>query len=72
MAARTGVHSVLVADEDLVRARHLLWSRYRIAIEYGAAAAVAALLAGGYRPDPAERVAVVLCGANTDPTDLAH
>jgi threonine dehydratase len=43
----------------------------RIAVEHGAAAAWAALLTGGYRPQPGERVAVVLCGANTDPSDLA-
>jgi threonine dehydratase len=71
VAARTGVRAVLVNDEDLVRARRLLWARYRIAIEHGAAAALAAVLTGGYRPDPEERVAVVLCGANTDPADLA-
>jgi threonine dehydratase len=27
--------------------------------------------AGSYRPDSGEKVCVVLCGANTDPTDLA-
>jgi threonine dehydratase len=40
-------------------------------LEAGAAAPFAALLAGAYRPAPDERVAVVLCGANTDPSDLA-
>jgi threonine dehydratase len=72
VGVRTGVRGVLVEDADLVDARRMLWSRYRIAIEYGAAAAVAALRSGGYRPEPTERVAVVLCGANTDPADLAH
>ncbi|MFH9400748.1 hypothetical protein ACH4JS_13325 [Streptomyces sp. NPDC017638] len=28
------------------------------------------LPAGSYRPGNAEKVCVVLCGANTDPTDL--
>jgi threonine dehydratase len=70
VATRTGIHSVLVEDDDLVNARRLLWSRCRIAIEHGAAAALAALLTGGYRPESGERVAVVLCGANTDPADL--
>jgi threonine dehydratase len=72
VAVRTGVRSVLVEDADLVDARRAVWSRYRIALEHGAAAAVAALRTGGYRPGPAERVAVVLCGGNTDPADLAH
>ena len=39
-------------------------------LEAGAAAPVAALLSGAYRPADGERVAVVLCGANTDPSDL--
>jgi threonine dehydratase len=71
VARRTEVVSVLVDDADLVEARRRLWDRYRIAVEAGAAAPVAALLHGAYRPADGERVAVVLCGANTDPADLA-
>ena len=37
----------------------------RVAVEPGGAAALAALLAGVYRPAPGERVGVLLCGANT-------
>lgn len=70
VATRTGVHAVLVEDRDVVLARRLLWERYRIVVEHGAAAALAALTSGAYRPEPRERVVVVLCGANTDPTDL--
>jgi threonine dehydratase len=70
VAVRTAVHSVLVSDDDLVRARRMLWSERRMVVEHGAAAALAALISGAYRPEPAERVAVVLCGANTDPSDL--
>jgi threonine dehydratase len=44
--------------------------RRRIAVEHGAATALAALLTGAYTPAPGETVAVVLCGANTDPADL--
>jgi threonine dehydratase len=67
--------SVLVSDERIVAARRLLWDERRIVVEHGAATALAALLATddpsrGYRPGPGEKVAVVLCGANTDPTDL--
>jgi threonine dehydratase len=71
IAARTGVRSVLVDDDALVTARRELWREYRIAVELGAAAAYAAVLAGAYRPEPGERVTIVLCGANMDPSDLS-
>lgn len=70
VAVRTGVRSVLVDDQDIVHARRLLWADWRIAVEHGAAAAYAALTSGAYQPEPDERLAVVLCGANTDPSDL--
>lgn len=70
VAVRTGVHSVLVSDDDIIAARRLLWDGRRIAVEHGAAAALAALTSGAYRPEPGERVVIVLCGANTDPSDL--
>ena len=71
VARRTGVTSVLVDDAAIVAARRLVWDRYRLALETGAAAAVAALACGAYVPADEERVAVILCGANTDPGDLA-
>jgi threonine dehydratase len=70
VARRGGVTSVLVDDDAISSARHQLWDRYRLAVEAGAAAPVAALISGRYRPEPGERIAVVLCGANTDPSDL--
>ncbi|SDP02953.1 threonine dehydratase [Actinopolyspora xinjiangensis] len=70
VAGRTGARSVLVDDEHILAARRRLWQRYRIVVEHGTAAALAALLAGEYQPERGERLAVVLCGANTDPTDL--
>ncbi len=72
VARRTGVTSALVDDAALVDARQQTWDRYRLALEAGAAAPVAALLSGAYVPADGERVAVVLCGANTDPADLAR
>ncbi|MFG2820190.1 serine/threonine dehydratase [Kitasatospora sp. NPDC048365] len=70
-ARRADVRSVLVPDEEIVRARRLLWDQRRSAVEHAAAAALAGLLAPtGYRPEPGETVVVVLCGANTDPVDL--
>lgn len=72
VAVRTGVRSVLVSEDALVAARQRLWDHCRIVIEHGTAAALAALISGAYRPAGGERIAILLCGANTDPTDLAH
>ncbi|WP_026414404.1 threonine/serine dehydratase [Actinomadura oligospora] len=70
VARRTGVRSVLVPDEAIVEARRTLWERHRLVAEHGTAAALAALLTGAYTPAPDERTAIVVCGANTDPSDL--
>jgi threonine dehydratase len=72
VAVRHGVGSVLVSDAAILAARRLLWDEYRLVVENGCAAAVAGLVSGAYRPTEGERVAVVLCGANTDPSDLGH
>jgi threonine dehydratase len=71
VAQRADLVSVLVDDDAILDARWQTWERYRLVLEAGAAATVAALLSGAYEPAPGERVAVVLCGANTDPSDLA-
>ncbi|GIG56265.1 threonine dehydratase [Longispora fulva] len=71
VATRTKATSLLVSDQAIVDARRLLWDRCRVAVEHGTAAALAALTTGGYVPADGERVAVLLCGANTDPSDLA-
>ncbi|AIY00406.1 threonine dehydratase [Arthrobacter sp. PAMC 25486] len=70
VAVRTGVKSVLVNDEQVAASRQFLWDNYRIVLENGAAAAYAALQFGAYAPAAGERVAVILCGANTDPAGL--
>ena len=70
VAQREGVASVLVTDEAIVEARRWLWREHRLVVEAGAAAPVAALRSGAYRAEEGERVVVVLCGANTDPSDL--
>lgn len=70
VARRTGVHSVLVSDAAITAARALLWNRWRILVEHGAATALAALTSRAYVPEHDERVAVVLSGANTSPADL--
>jgi threonine dehydratase len=62
--------AVLVEDDDIKKAQQALWRVLRVASEPGGAAAMAALLSHAYRPEPGERVGVVLCGANTDAVTL--
>ena len=57
--------SVLVADDDIRQAQQALWDTVRIVAEPGGAAAFAALLSGKYAAAPGERIAVLVCGANT-------
>ncbi|GGO73379.1 pyridoxal-phosphate dependent enzyme [Nonomuraea cavernae] len=71
VCSRAGVSSVLVPDEAIVAARRTLWERHRVAAEHAGATAYAALLSGAYVPAPGERVAVLVCGSNTDPATLA-
>ena len=56
---------VLVGDEEIQAAQHLLWDRLRIVTEPGGATAFAALVSGRYTPAAGERVGVLLCGGNT-------
>ncbi|WP_067812943.1 pyridoxal-phosphate dependent enzyme [Nocardia inohanensis] len=71
-AKTAGTRSVVVGDAAIIDARLQLWRRHRLAVEHGSATALAALLAGAYRPQPGERIGIVLCGANTDPADLGR
>ncbi|MDH6130049.1 serine/threonine dehydratase [Kitasatospora sp. GP82] len=89
-AQQDGVHSVLVPDSEITRARQALWDHRRVVVEHGAATALAALtappshvsdrelptrlprLSRNYRPRSGEKVCVVLCGANSDPSGLVH
>lgn len=59
--------SILVSDDDIIAAQKALWNRVRIISEPGGAAAFAAMLSGRYAPEPGERVAVLVCGANANP-----
>jgi threonine dehydratase len=62
--------SILVSDDDIVAAQKALWDRVRIIAEPGGAAAFAAMLSGRYVPSEAERVAVLVCGSNTNPANF--
>ena len=66
-------HVALVSDEAIRNALAFLWTGLQIAAEPGGATAMAALLTGAYRPQPGERVGVLVCGGNIDPATLvAH
>lgn len=65
--AQKFVHSaLLVSDEEIIAAQKKLWEVTRIVPEPGGATAFAALLFGHYKPEPGERVGVIVCGGNTD------
>jgi threonine dehydratase len=70
VARATGMTAVRVPDDAIREARRWLWRELRVAAEPGGATALAALLCGAQRPAEGERVAVVVCGANADPSDL--
>lgn len=66
-----GVEALLVTDAEIAAAQEALWDVLRVVVEPGGAAAFAALLSGRYQPRAGERVAVLLCGANTDAVHFA-
>jgi threonine dehydratase len=69
--ARRHVERVLlVSDESIRRAQEALWRVLRIVAEPGGAAALAALLSGGYRLSEGEQVGVLVCGGNTTAVDF--
>ncbi|MGC8917720.1 serine/threonine dehydratase [Streptomyces griseoaurantiacus] len=72
-ARQDGARPLTVPDDGIVRARQELWDHHRLAVEHAAATAYAAVLPSpdtGESLVEGERIAVVLCGANTDPGDL--
>jgi len=61
----------LLEDEAIRRAQLRMWRELRLAVEPAAALPLAALWGGVVAPQAHERVAVVVCGANLDPSSLA-
>jgi threonine dehydratase len=57
---------MLVSDEEMRVAARWLWFEHGIAAELSGAASLALLLAGRYKPKPAETVCALVCGAGTD------
>jgi threonine dehydratase len=72
IAQRYVTDAVLVTDEAIVDAQRRLWDVMRVAAEPGGATALAALLSDRYKPAKDERVAVLLCGANTTAVDFGR
>jgi len=72
IAQRFVDRAVLVPDDAIRHAQRRLWDVLRIVAEPGGAAALAAILSGRYSPAPGERVAVLLCGANTNAVDFGQ
>jgi threonine dehydratase len=64
-------HVALVSDAAILAAQKQLWQDFRIAVEPGGAAALAAVMSGSYVPRPGERVGILLCGANVDLETIA-
>ncbi len=62
--------AVTVTDEAIRAAQRELWAQLRLIVEPGGAAALAAIRSGAYTPGAAERVVVVVCGANCDPATV--
>ena len=70
--AQQFVHGVaLVSDEEIRQTQRALWDSVRVLAEPGGAAALAGLRSGRYQPAAGERVAVIVCGGNTDPARFA-
>jgi threonine dehydratase len=61
---------VLVTEDGIRQAQKALWSTLRIVAEPGGAAAFAALHSGRYRPQPGEKVGVLVSGGNTTAVDF--
>ncbi len=70
LAKAQGTVSVLVTDQAIAEAQALLWRSLRQLVEPAGATALAALTSGAYVPEPGERVAVLVCGANPAPDPL--
>ena len=70
LAREYGVAPVLVSDASIAEAQRLIWKGLRQLVEPAGAAAMAALTSGAYTPEPGEKVAVLLCGANPAPDPL--
>ena len=71
--AQKFVSEVLLVSDDVIRkAQETLWSQLQIVAEPGGATAFAALHSKQYVPQRDERVAVLVCGANTSAVNFSN
>ena len=65
------VDDAVTVPDDAIRAAQLeLLESFRLIVEPGGAAALAAIRTGAYLPEAGERVVVVVCGSNCDPATI--
>ena len=62
--------SLLLTDEAIRDAQLWMWKELKLAVEPAAALPLAALQSGAYKPTPGEKICLVICGANVDPSTL--
>jgi threonine dehydratase len=62
--------ALLVSDAAIKAAQRWLWQEMKLAVEPAAALGLAALQTGVVQPRTDEKVCLVLCGANMDPSSL--
>ena len=65
------VQSALVSDQAILDARRQLWEEVGVVAETGGATALAALTSGAFVAEPNSVLSVIVCGSNTDPSDLS-
>ena len=71
IAQRHIAASHLLADDAIRAAQRALWHELRLAVEPAAALPLAALATRTVEPRRDEKILLVICGANVDPTTLA-
>ena len=64
--AQTVSRIELITDEDMEMAQNWLWQELGMVSELSGAAALAAVLTGKVQVTPEQKVAVLICGSNTD------
>lgn len=72
IAQRHVADALLLSDDAIRAAQRFLWREFQLAVEPAAALPLAALQSGVVRPAAGERIALIVCGANLDPSTLAE
>ena len=63
--------SLVLPDDAIRHAQLWLWKEMKLAVEASASLGLAALQSGAYAPRSDEKVCLVICGANLDPSTLS-